>query len=203
MNPEKLTQKSQEALREAQTLATRRGHQAVDVEHLLAALVAQTQGIVPAMLERAGVQPKAIAEAVDREIQRIPQVSGPGAGAGQVNATQRLAKVLDAPNTVLNSTSISRMLAKPETGVNENGSWYGAGLWVRQVTGHVNTWHDGSLPGTYTYTARLQNGFSYAALFNRREETGSPDFDVLSPLVNAEIGKVTSWPTTDLFPRYF
>ncbi|WP_223853049.1 serine hydrolase domain-containing protein [Microbispora bryophytorum] len=115
----------------------------------------------------------------------------------------RLAMVLDAPNTVLNSTSIGRMIAKPETGVTSSGSWYGAGLWVRQVTGHVNTWHDGSLPGTYTYTARLQNGFTYAALFNRREETGSLDFDVLSPLVNAQIGKVTTWPATDLFPRYF
>ncbi|MGW5260948.1 serine hydrolase domain-containing protein [Microbispora sp. NPDC004025] len=133
----------------------------------------------------------------------MPNRAGGGGWLASAVDLVRLAKVLDAPNTVLNSTSISRMLAKPETGVNENGSWYGAGLWVRQVTGHVNTWHDGSLPGTYTYTARLQNGFSYAALFNRREETGSPDFDVLSPLVNAEIGKVTSWPTTDLFPRYF
>ncbi|MEU6407146.1 serine hydrolase domain-containing protein [Microbispora sp. NPDC046933] len=115
----------------------------------------------------------------------------------------RLAKVLDAPNTVLNSTSIGRMLAKPEIGVNQYGSWYGAGLWVRQVTGHVNTWHDGSQPGTYTYIARLQNGVTYAALFNRREESGSPDFDVLADRFNAQIGKVTSWPTGDLSSRYF
>ena len=57
--------------------------------------------------------------------------------------------------------------------------------------------------GTYTYLARLQNGFTYAALFNRREETGSLDFNVLSPQINAEISKVTTWPTTDLFPTYF
>ncbi|PZG19031.1 serine hydrolase domain-containing protein [Nonomuraea aridisoli] len=129
---------------------------------------------------------------------------GPGGGwlASAVDLV-RFARVLDAPGAVLNSTSIGRMLAKPETGVTESGSWYGAGLWVRQVTGHLNTWHDGSLPGTYSYTARLQNGFTYAAIFNRREETGSPDFNVLSPRINAEIGKVTTWPTTDLFPRYF
>ncbi|WP_240973817.1 serine hydrolase domain-containing protein [Nonomuraea composti] len=128
---------------------------------------------------------------------------GPGGGwlASAVDLV-RFARILDAPGTVLNATSISRMVAQPETGVTESGSWYGAGLWVRQVTGHLNTWHSGGLPGTYTYTARLQNGFTYAALFNRNEESGSPDFDVLSPRINAEIGKVTSWPTTDLFPRY-
>lgn len=128
---------------------------------------------------------------------------GPGGGwlASAVDLV-RFARVLDAPNAVLNATSIGRMLAKPETGVTQDGAWYGGGWWVRQVTGHLNTWHDGSLPGTYTYLARLQNGFTYAALFNRREETGSPDFHVLSPRINAEIGKVTTWPTTDLWPRY-
>ncbi|WP_241564244.1 serine hydrolase domain-containing protein [Nonomuraea polychroma] len=129
---------------------------------------------------------------------------GPGGGwlASAVDLV-RFARVLDAPGAVLNSTSIGRMLAKPEIGVDESGAWYGAGLWVRQVTGHLNTWHSGGLPGTYTYTARLQNGFTYAALFNRGEESGSPDFDALSPRINEQIGKVTTWPTTDLFPRYF
>ncbi|MFC4012287.1 serine hydrolase domain-containing protein [Nonomuraea purpurea] len=129
---------------------------------------------------------------------------GPGGGwlASAVDLV-RLARVLDAPGTVLNSTSIGRMTAKPEIGVSPDGSWYGAGLYVRQVTGHLNTWHSGGLPGTYTYLARLQNGFTYAALFNRTEETGTPDFDVLSSLINNTTGKITSWPTTDLFPRYF
>ncbi|MFI7445834.1 serine hydrolase domain-containing protein [Nonomuraea indica] len=129
---------------------------------------------------------------------------GPGGGwlASAVDLV-RFAKVFDAPGPVLNATSISRMLAKPEIGTNADGSWYGAGWYVRQVPGHLNTWHAGSLPGTYTYLARLQNGFTYAALFNRREEGPSPDFDVLSPRINAEIGKVTTWPTTDLSPRYF
>ncbi|GAB2466161.1 serine hydrolase domain-containing protein [Streptosporangium sandarakinum] len=112
----------------------------------------------------------------------------------------RFARVFDAAGTVLNSTSISRMFAKPEIGVSGDGWWYGAGWYVRQVTGHLNTWHAGSMPGTYTYLARLQNGFTYAALFNRREETGTLDFDVLSPQMNAV--KVTSWPTTDLFAKY-
>ncbi|MFF0311567.1 serine hydrolase domain-containing protein [Streptosporangium sp. NPDC004379] len=112
----------------------------------------------------------------------------------------RFARVFDAAGPVLNSTSISRMFAKPEIGVSGDGWWYGAGWYVRQVTGHLNTWHSGGMPGTYTYLARLQNGFSYAALFNRREEAGTLDYDVLSPRMNAVT--VTGWPTTDLFPKY-
>ncbi|WP_327086144.1 beta-lactamase family protein [Nonomuraea sp. NBC_01738] len=109
--------------------------------------------------------------------------------------------VMDRPGLVLNSTSIARLIAKPETGVNEFGSWYGGGIWVRQVPGHINTWHNGSMPGTYTYLARIQNGFSYAAVFNRREESGSPDFDGFSELINKT--PVSSWPTGDLTSRYF
>ncbi|MFI6295582.1 serine hydrolase domain-containing protein [Nonomuraea sp. NPDC050790] len=108
---------------------------------------------------------------------------------------------MDRPGKVLSSASIARLIAKPETGVNEYGSWYGGGIWVRQVTGHVNTWHNGSMPGTYTYLCRLQNGFSYAACFNRREEQGSPDFDGFSEQMNKV--PVSSWPTGDLTSRYF
>jgi ATP-dependent Clp protease ATP-binding subunit ClpB len=93
MNFGKFTQKSQEALHEAQALATRRNHQGVDVEHLLAALLAQSQGIVAALIERAGVGVPALAERVERELARVPQVAGSGAG-GQVFLTQRLGRVL-------------------------------------------------------------------------------------------------------------
>src|SRR5262245_42542063 len=98
MNFEKLTQRSQEALREAQTLATRRNHQAVDVEHVLAALLAQSDGIVPALLERAGVGVRSLAERVERELARVPQVAGPGAGA-PVYMAPRLGKVVAAAET--------------------------------------------------------------------------------------------------------
>ncbi|MGV9778921.1 serine hydrolase domain-containing protein, partial [Streptosporangium sp. NPDC003464] len=129
-----------------------------------------------------------------------------GAGGGWLASAVdlvRFSRVFDAAGPVLDATSIAKLFAKPEIGVSGDGWWYGGGWYVRQVPGHLNTWHNGSLPGTYTYLARLQNGFTYAALFNRREETGSLDFDVLSPRMNAEIGKVTTWPTTDLFPKYF
>ncbi|MGR6914263.1 serine hydrolase domain-containing protein [[Actinomadura] parvosata] len=107
----------------------------------------------------------------------------------------------DRPGTVLSSASVAKLVARPEIGVNEYGSWYGGGWWCRQVTGHLNTWHSGSMPGTFTYLARLQNGFSYALLFNRREESGSLDFDGIDDDMNKVT--VSSWPTTDLTSKYF
>ncbi|WP_239116376.1 serine hydrolase domain-containing protein [Planotetraspora phitsanulokensis] len=115
----------------------------------------------------------------------------------------KFAGVFDAAGPVLNSASIATMTAKPEIGISADGSWYGCGWYVRQVTGHLNTWHSGSMPGTYTYLARLQNGITYAALFNRREETGTLDYDVLSTRMNEAWSKVTTWPTTDLYSQYF
>ncbi|HEV3031567.1 MAG TPA: Clp protease N-terminal domain-containing protein, partial [Polyangia bacterium] len=55
MRTDKLTTKAQEALQQAQALAERRGHQELTPEHLLAALLAQEQGVVPALLRKIGV----------------------------------------------------------------------------------------------------------------------------------------------------
>jgi CubicO group peptidase (beta-lactamase class C family) len=115
----------------------------------------------------------------------------------------KFAKVFDAAGPVLNATSIAKVFAKPETGVNGNGSWYGGGWWVRTSGSGVNTWHTGSMPGTFTFLARLSSGVSYCAVFNRREEEGSLDFDVIDPLLGKAAGAVASWPTTDLTPNYF
>ena len=85
MDLNKLTQKSQEALSEAQALAVRLGHQQVGAEHLLAALASQEQGLAPRLLEHAGYDPKAFVAALEIELSRLPSVSGPGAAPGQIN----------------------------------------------------------------------------------------------------------------------
>jgi len=90
----RMTHKVQEALQQAGGLATRRNHQGVDVEHLLAALLEQAEGVAPSLLEAAGVVPRAVAEAVERELARRPQVSGPAAGPSQTYVTQRLSQLL-------------------------------------------------------------------------------------------------------------
>ena len=57
MDLNKFTEKAQGALQEAQNLATRQQHQAVDVEHLALALLQQEQGLVPRLVERCKVAP--------------------------------------------------------------------------------------------------------------------------------------------------
>ncbi|HEY6367643.1 MAG TPA: Clp protease N-terminal domain-containing protein, partial [Candidatus Binatia bacterium] len=94
MDLNRLTEKSQEALRRAQGLATRRNHQAVDVEHLLAALLEEPEGLAAAFLAACNIAPNTAREQIERELNRVPQVSGPGTEAQQAYMTQRLSRVL-------------------------------------------------------------------------------------------------------------
>jgi len=94
MDPNKLTQKSQEALHEAQKAALRFGHQEADGEHLLVALLEQPEGLVPRILGKMDVPVESLkAEAVS-ELEKRPGVSGPGAEAGKIYVTQRLNRIL-------------------------------------------------------------------------------------------------------------
>ncbi len=94
MDLNRLTQKCQEALSAAQSLAVRHGHQQVDGEHLLAALVAQEDGLVPRLLRRMDVPVDAVRAALDEALDRMPQVGGPGAAPGNIYVTQRLNELL-------------------------------------------------------------------------------------------------------------
>ena len=96
MDPNRLTQKSQEALHDAQTRALRFGHTEVDGEHLLQALLDQPEGLAPRLLEAAGGDTSRLRTDLDAELARRPRVSGPGVAPGQVAVTQRLARLLDA-----------------------------------------------------------------------------------------------------------
>ena len=88
MDPNHLTQKSAEALHDAQTKALRFGHTEVDAEHLLLALLDQAEGIAPRLLGQAGADPDRGGGPHRRQ--------RPGASPGQVNITQRLGRLLDA-----------------------------------------------------------------------------------------------------------
>jgi len=96
MDPNTFTKKTQDAVSEAQNLAIRSGHQQIDCEHLLRALVAQEQGLVPQILQKLGVPVDTYLGAVDAEISKLPRVSGPGARPDQIVVTPRLQKVLVA-----------------------------------------------------------------------------------------------------------
>ena len=82
MDPNRLTQKSQEALHDAQTKALRFGHTEVDGEHLLLALLDQPEGIAPRLLSQAGADPDRLRSALEAELARRPRVTGPGVNPG-------------------------------------------------------------------------------------------------------------------------
>jgi ATP-dependent Clp protease ATP-binding subunit ClpB len=93
MDINKLTQKSQEALQSAQTKALRYGHQEVEAEHLLLALLEQPEGLVPRLLARMDVPTATLVTELERELSRRPSVSGPGVEAGKIYISSRLQKV--------------------------------------------------------------------------------------------------------------
>jgi ATP-dependent Clp protease ATP-binding subunit ClpB len=73
---DKLTLKAQEAVQSAQDIAARHDHQQIEPLHLLAALVAQQDGVVPPLLARLGVRPETLASDIETRLGRIPKVTG-------------------------------------------------------------------------------------------------------------------------------
>ena len=94
MDLQRLTQKSQEALMDAQNEALRRGHQGTEPEHLLLALLLPEQGLIPRLLERAGVSVPGLLQETEKDLARRPRVSGSGVEAGKIYLTPRLSKLL-------------------------------------------------------------------------------------------------------------
>src|SRR5262245_26267011 len=89
---DKLTVKAQEAVQAAQAVADRDGHQQIEPEHLLLALVEQEDGVVSALLSKLGARPEAVRRDAQAEIRRLPKVSG---ASGQYMGP-RLKAVFDA-----------------------------------------------------------------------------------------------------------
>ncbi|MGH9332681.1 MAG: Clp protease N-terminal domain-containing protein, partial [Vicinamibacteria bacterium] len=87
----RLTQKSQEALAAAQAIAERLGNSQVEPEHLLLALVEQTDGVVPQVLQKMNVAPGVPLREVRAEVEKLPRVSGSNT---QVGISPRLRTVL-------------------------------------------------------------------------------------------------------------
>ena len=89
MRFDKFTIKSQEALQEAGSLCTERGHQTIEASHLLAALLGQPEGSTIPVLQKLGVSVDALATSVERLLEQQPKVSGGaqaqmGAGLNQI-----------------------------------------------------------------------------------------------------------------------
>lgn len=94
MQFDKFTLKSQEAIQSSQRLTQEKRHQAIHQCHLLKAILSQPESVVQSVLQKMGISPLIIAQATDKLIHQIPQVSG--SGAGQVYASQELQKCMDS-----------------------------------------------------------------------------------------------------------
>ncbi|MGE5645747.1 MAG: ATP-dependent chaperone ClpB [Acidobacteriota bacterium] len=94
MDLNRFTEKAQEAVRFAQSIAVRHGNQQIDVEHLLAAMLEQEDGLAPAIFEKAGVNTQGLRARLQQEIDRLPKVSSPTGAPDQVYITGRLNRVL-------------------------------------------------------------------------------------------------------------
>ena len=90
MNYEKFTQKTVEALSEAQKFAVRMSHQQVDTEHLLLALLGQPEGLIPTILQKMNVNGSKAISKCEEELNKRPKVTGQGAEEGTVYSTQRM-----------------------------------------------------------------------------------------------------------------
>lgn len=94
MNTEKLTQKSLEALKSAQSTAVENGNNSVEEEHLLYALVSQQGGLVSEIFKNIGASPENITSALDASISKFPKVSGGGYDPNRIYISATLDKAL-------------------------------------------------------------------------------------------------------------
>lgn len=94
MDLNKFTQKCQEAVSQAQTLAVEHGHSEIDVDHLLVALLKQQDGLVPRILKKMDAPVAEVQNSAEANLRKKPSVSGPGYEKDRILITQRLSKLL-------------------------------------------------------------------------------------------------------------
>jgi ATP-dependent Clp protease ATP-binding subunit ClpB len=94
MDINRYTEKAQEALQGAQKLAVRYNHQQIDVEHLLLSLLDQENGLTTAIINKAGVSPDALTVRAQRELEKLPRVTGAGGAPDRFYLSGRMNKLL-------------------------------------------------------------------------------------------------------------
>ena len=96
MNIEQMTQKTREALQAAQRIAVEYSNNAVEQEHLLAALAQQQDGLIPQMLQTLGVDANAFAQAALQKVEALPRVTGSGRDPEKIYISNDLDRALNA-----------------------------------------------------------------------------------------------------------
>src|SRR5271170_7858363 len=94
MDFNRFTEKLQEAVRAAQSIAVQHGNQQIDTEHLILSLLDQEGGLAPSILNKADIRVDALRTRFQQEVDRMPKVSGTSGGPDQVYVTNRITKLL-------------------------------------------------------------------------------------------------------------
>ncbi|KXK22205.1 MAG: ATP-dependent Clp protease ATP-binding subunit [Chloroflexi bacterium OLB15] len=102
MRFERFTERAQDVAMRAYEILQRYGHNQVDTEHILLALLEQTDGVIPQLLERLTVDPTAMRTRLDEVLRASPKAAIYGGGAGQVFITPRVKRIIDLANEEAN-----------------------------------------------------------------------------------------------------
>jgi ATP-dependent Clp protease ATP-binding subunit ClpC len=98
MRFDRFTERAQEAAQRAAEIIQRYGHNQIDTEHILLALIEQPQGVIPQILEILKVDPTTLSERLDYILRTSPKASIFGGGAGQIFITPRVKRIVDLAN---------------------------------------------------------------------------------------------------------
>jgi ATP-dependent Clp protease ATP-binding subunit ClpC len=102
MRFDRFTERAQEAAQRAAEIIQRYGHNQIDTEHILLALIEQPQGVIPQILETLKVDSTALSERLDYILRTSPKANIFGGGAGQIFITPRVKRIIDLANEEAN-----------------------------------------------------------------------------------------------------
>jgi ATP-dependent Clp protease ATP-binding subunit ClpC len=102
MRFDRFTERAQEAAQRAAEIIQRYGHNQIDTEHILLAMIEQPQGVIPQLLELLKVDAAALSERLDYILRTSPKASIFGGGAGQIFITPRVKRIIDLANEEAN-----------------------------------------------------------------------------------------------------
>ena len=102
MRFDRFTERAQEAAQRAAEIIQRYGHNQIDTEHILLALIEQPQGVIPQLLEFLKVDANALTERLDYILRTSPKANIFGGGAGQIFITPRVKRIIDLANEEAN-----------------------------------------------------------------------------------------------------
>src|SRR5687768_2972820 len=102
MRFDRFTERAQEAAQRAAEIIQRYGHNQIDTEHILLALIEQPGGVIPQILEKLSVSGEALNERLDATLRASPKANIFGGGAGQIFITPRVKRIIDLANEEAN-----------------------------------------------------------------------------------------------------